>query len=466
MKQRRWKIWEINGGDDDVDNDADFEPRPTRREALGAVSTLLKYTASMDDNFTRKMEQLLSSFGRQTQLEETNALVTVPITQFFDKAHFSHFLKKKLALPLNPYSLITHSSVPERRGMAYERSPDLTKIVTTDSHMMIHLDLSGLWSGDLERPYTLTMPLQFIVLLQTVLHTSGLLPKNLTSSGLFLILPFTLVLGSSPCLLKTYDPFSPESFPFLPCMIITPSPSALDAPNEYDDPEFNALIANLSLRDVQPPISAGTPPPQTPSPRPPPYSASATAHTFPSIWPRMYTCRPAVYRFVSPSQQGYTSKWSLAGGTTQGVRGGHVHTVGSPRQKPRTKKVVYTTVEAAEAAFAYALARSWTRVSDSSVVTAIPALPQPLPENSGTNPLHGTEALDNRWYNVYRGICPGVYRSHLECQLNTVGVRSALHESVVGRAAAFAKFARARDGGRIKVLAPMYHEDLEMDPFL
>jgi hypothetical protein len=74
-----------NSGDDDGDDDANFEPRPTRREALGAVSTLLKYTASMDDNFARKMEQLLSSFGRQTQLEETNALVTVPITQFFDK---------------------------------------------------------------------------------------------------------------------------------------------------------------------------------------------------------------------------------------------------------------------------------------------------------------------------------------------------------------------------------------------
>jgi hypothetical protein len=79
------EMGEINGGDDDVDDDADFEPRPTCREALGAVSTLLKYTASMDDNFARKMEQLLSSFGRQTQLEETNALVTVPITQFFDK---------------------------------------------------------------------------------------------------------------------------------------------------------------------------------------------------------------------------------------------------------------------------------------------------------------------------------------------------------------------------------------------
>ncbi|KAJ7884913.1 hypothetical protein B0H13DRAFT_2343485 [Mycena leptocephala] len=239
-------------------------------------------------------------------------------------------------------------------------------------------------------------------------------------------------------------------------MIICPSPSALDDPDKYDDPEFNALIANLNLHDVQPPISSGTPPPRTPSPRPPAYSV--TAHTFPSIRPRTYTRSPAattpatppVYHFVSPTQQGYTPEWSLAGSATQGVRGGHVHTVRSPRQKPHTGTKVayvvfcgrcpgvyrrwseteryvsrvsccifrgYTTVEAAEAAFAYALARSWTRVSDSSIVTAIPALPQPHPENSNDNPLHDTEALDNRWYNVYRGICPGVYRSHKRAEL-------------------------------------------------
>ncbi|KAJ7854438.1 hypothetical protein B0H14DRAFT_2579897 [Mycena olivaceomarginata] len=50
-----------------------------------AAQTLRKYTETLDDGFARKLEQLLASFGRQTQLEETNALVTVPITQWFTR---------------------------------------------------------------------------------------------------------------------------------------------------------------------------------------------------------------------------------------------------------------------------------------------------------------------------------------------------------------------------------------------
>ncbi|KAJ7823940.1 hypothetical protein B0H14DRAFT_3729457 [Mycena olivaceomarginata] len=49
-------------------------PRPTRREALSTAQTLRKYTETLDDGFACKLEQLLASFGHQTQLEETNAL--------------------------------------------------------------------------------------------------------------------------------------------------------------------------------------------------------------------------------------------------------------------------------------------------------------------------------------------------------------------------------------------------------
>ncbi|KAJ7814868.1 hypothetical protein B0H13DRAFT_1521776, partial [Mycena leptocephala] len=79
------QMGEINGGDDDVEDNMGFQPRPTRREALSAAQTLRKYTETLDDGFARKVEQLLASFGRQTQLEETNALVTVPITQWFTR---------------------------------------------------------------------------------------------------------------------------------------------------------------------------------------------------------------------------------------------------------------------------------------------------------------------------------------------------------------------------------------------
>jgi hypothetical protein len=55
----------------------------------------------------------------------------------------------------------------------------------------------------------------------------------------------------------------------------------------------------------------------------------------------------------------------------------------------------------------------------------------------------------------------------LECQLNTLGVRGAVHESVTGRARAFAKFATAQSAGLVKVVAPTYYPDArDADPFL
>ncbi|KAF8187079.1 hypothetical protein K438DRAFT_1595969 [Mycena galopus ATCC 62051] len=74
---------EIRGGNDDVDDDMEYEPRPDRCEALQAVATLQKYTASMNNNFARCLDVLLASFGRQMQLEETKSLVNAPITNYF-----------------------------------------------------------------------------------------------------------------------------------------------------------------------------------------------------------------------------------------------------------------------------------------------------------------------------------------------------------------------------------------------
>jgi hypothetical protein len=71
----------------------------------------------------------------------------------------------------------------------------------------------------------------------------------------------------------------------------------------------------------------------------------------------------------------------------------------------------YPSLQAAHAAFTYAEARSWTRVSDAPVVTGIPALPEPILASEWGNPLHESETLDDFWYIVYRGIRPGVYRS-------------------------------------------------------
>jgi hypothetical protein len=53
----------------------------------------------------------------------------------------------------------------------------------------------------------------------------------------------------------------------------------------------------------------------------------------------------------------------------------------------------------------------------------------------------------------------------LECQLNTLGIRGALHESVVGKQVALAKYARAVEQGTVSVVRPTYSFDVATDPF-
>ncbi|KAJ7813528.1 hypothetical protein B0H14DRAFT_2376751, partial [Mycena olivaceomarginata] len=82
------KMWanledgEINGGDDGH-NDFLPEQKPTRKEALQAVSTLQKYLADVDSSFARNLELGLATFGRETQLERSKALVSTLITDYF-----------------------------------------------------------------------------------------------------------------------------------------------------------------------------------------------------------------------------------------------------------------------------------------------------------------------------------------------------------------------------------------------
>ncbi|KAJ7823664.1 hypothetical protein B0H13DRAFT_2375958 [Mycena leptocephala] len=245
---------------------------------------------------------------------------------------------------------------------------------------------------------------------------------------------------------------------------------------EYDDPAFIALLASLDLADIQPTRRAL----RTPSPRLQSLPIDAR-HTFPNMTARSYTSasssRPPIYQFESPTTRGHTTEWSTAGVATQGVRNSHVHAIRagcrSNYRKSSTKKAYavfcgrdtsvfltwaqtrplvervrnclfrgYGSVAEADAAFAYAVARSWVRISGAPV-TAIPALPQPIRIGDRLNPLNGSEESDGKWYVVYCGITPGVYRSHSECQLNTMGVRGALHQSVVGFSNALAKYEAA-----------------------
>jgi hypothetical protein len=73
---------EKNGGDDDEE----IDPKPSRQEALQAVSTLSRYLADLDDPFARSLEAALSSFGRETRREATEHMITTKITDYFRSA--------------------------------------------------------------------------------------------------------------------------------------------------------------------------------------------------------------------------------------------------------------------------------------------------------------------------------------------------------------------------------------------
>ncbi|KAJ7430147.1 hypothetical protein B0H11DRAFT_2247749 [Mycena galericulata] len=240
----------------------------------------------------------------------------------------------------------------------------------------------------------------------------------------------------------------------------------------YTDEEFAALVATLSLSN------SPSPTPRTPSPQ----------HQEPPVIPSTPSSRRPLYYYESPTMSGYTTSWATAGAATQGMANAHVRAV-EKRTKKRTKKAAYTvfygnpsgvfltwdeaaaavrgvkgsifrgyaTVPDAHAAYAYARARGWTRSLNGPVEPSMAALPSPSQPLDSVNPLHGTDALNETWYIVYRGIRPGVYHSFLEVMLNTSGLSNTLYDSVTGRAEAFALFAQAQeDGNVLATLAPPY----------
>ncbi|KAJ7509946.1 hypothetical protein B0H11DRAFT_1900369 [Mycena galericulata] len=177
-----------------------------------------------------------------------------------------------------------------------------------------------------------------------------------------------------------------------------------DTARVYSDAEFAALIAALHLshppsppprtpspaeifpRESPPPTPANLPP-RTPSPSaPPPATATPSASATPLGQP--------LYYYESPTKSGYTDSWATAGAATQGVPGAYVEAVVSrPKKKKSKKKAAYVvfvgrrcgvfrkwsdvapyvngvpnaihcgyrTVSQAEAAYAYACSKSWTR---------------------------------------------------------------------------------------------------------
>ncbi|KAJ7907847.1 hypothetical protein B0H13DRAFT_2331944 [Mycena leptocephala] len=242
-------------------------------------------------------------------------------------------------------------------------------------------------------------------------------------------------------------------FPSSPSSSSAHSMTALDDPDEYAqyDAEFLALLANLDLRDV----------PSTPSSSPATSNStnidsSGLTHS-PRLDPgptgrRLLPCiilnRPPVAdtqwngRLLAALLKVYTTVMRMLSSEVLASR--------ASKKRRTSFSVVSAAVCFSDGQKRILCVRRTLMDSNHRLpISAIPALPQPLPEDLGANPLHETEALDDRWYMVYCGIRPGVYRSHLECQLNTLGVRGALHESVIGRACAFSKYAKAESAGAV-----------------
>ncbi|KAJ7601991.1 hypothetical protein DFH06DRAFT_1351807 [Mycena polygramma] len=260
----------------------------------------------------------------------------------------------------------------------------------------------------------------------------------------------------------------------------------MSSPPPYSAVDLDRLVSDFTRLGLNP-GSRDVPRPDPPRPLTPPRAPTPSPET--------------LYRWESPAAHGSTEHWDEAAYHTQGVPGARA-TLVTPKLKhcrPKTKnrgyavffgKVPgsyktweevrplvervpgclhqsYPSKDASDAAFEYARARSWTRVCTSRHLSspqvpppAIPVLPQPADFLDTPNPLHtgsdGPAAPGHRWYVVYRGVCPGVYQSSLECGLNTSCVPGAVHDSWTTKEKAIEKFQIGLADNRVGVLCPAY----------
>ncbi|KAJ6463809.1 hypothetical protein C8R47DRAFT_1224966 [Mycena vitilis] len=269
-------------------------------------------------------------------------------------------------------------------------------------------------------------------------------------------------------------------------------------PPEYDD-HIDSIIRNMRVVDIDenpptppPPVSPElphvvyidddppTPPPASPEPPQTPEKKRVTRST-PS------TPRTKGYDVVSPTKTGRAGTWFEAGALTQGVRGAAVRaaaggTLSARRNKRSGAYGVFFGGEvgvfekwsdtqrattghglaiyhgfidptSAHAALAFARSKGWT--GDSSAPSTAPtqsASPLPFATSYNENPLN-SGTTKNLWYAVCRGVVPGIYRSYLECALNTCGVKGNLSCAFDTREEAEAALLAAYNDGYVRAIA-------------
>ncbi|KAJ6607421.1 hypothetical protein B0H10DRAFT_1752071, partial [Mycena sp. CBHHK59/15] len=105
----------------------------------------------------------------------------------------------------------------------------------------------------------------------------------------------------------------------------------------------------------------------------------------------------------------------------------------------------FGSVAAAQAALEYARSKGWTSDSSTAGATNLAPTPSSNDYDDNDNPLNSGGS--GPWYAVARGAVPGVYRSYLECSLNTSGIRGNLSASFATREQAVKAYNEALTAG-------------------
>ncbi|KAJ7666208.1 hypothetical protein DFH06DRAFT_1126905 [Mycena polygramma] len=244
-------------------------------------------------------------------------------------------------------------------------------------------------------------------------------------------------------------------------------------PPEEDD-EMDALIRSMDAAEFL--RGSHTPPPASPE-LPPSPAAPRVSRSTPST-PHGPARTPG-YEVSSPTKSGHVVSWLEAGSLTQGVRGASAKKSAASRSRARNRPSAYAVfyggqigaftdwadVQAsitgnglaihcgfpgmpeAEAAVAYARTRGWTADSTAPAHVSSTAVPASYPDNPLT-----CGADPDVWYAVCRGVVPGVYRSWVECALNTMGIKGNLCSSFPTQSAAEKAFGDVLKAGYTRVL--------------
>ncbi|KAJ7093634.1 hypothetical protein C8R43DRAFT_964568 [Mycena crocata] len=294
---------------------------------------------------------------------------------------------------------------------------------------------------------------------------------------------------SNPRALEILSSIAPNTHTLSNDMQLPAPAPAVDQPPQYPLYDLDEIIANLTLEETILPRRPKSRPKSRRNstiiqpPAPPPPASPVKPKPSPPVTPVTSPRREKLYEYSSPSDSGLTRHWSKAGSTTQGKAGSQVRVLEQVRL-PSSKKVAYVVYRGTDvgvkdswaevrratervrfaihqgyasraqavAAFDRAHGNGWTCASGTWSTAPVDPDSAPRPFDSKSpeaSDILSSRTPDDRWYIVYAGIHPGIFPTHVECQLNVLGIQSSLHECVITYAEAQAKFSRASLQGEV-----------------